>query len=570
MSFRLPSLAVACLALVGSLFAIAAPAEAAPSVVIRSSLVAMSSAGNGKVLASCRTKKTCRGTVWVSSSQKRSYAIKGRSSGWITFGYSGWRSKPRAVLYASGAKARRITMEARVPYGTIAGKITRAGGPVATDLKAELWSLGAHQQNRLVKVVDVPSSGAFSFRVRTGPNNSASAKYKVHIIGEVDGQRRSWWWRGSNGSFAGGAREMAYGSKIAVTRGARYRYSLPARYSAIQGYVRRGSKAVARTEVTVIGRPARWSKSSRIMRELDIMSCAYVYGRATTSSSGYYRVGFLPTSSARIYAVKSEASMWNNRWGTCHAAVNYRREATSTKRMLALGGTVTQNLNTLAGRTDVRVSARGYQGPSSTAKVDRYLTVREYAKGRPILSSDVVRATSGRTVTLGEGYYWFELGRRTGCSAWYNSRYENNDGYFNGLDRGFEKWKARNHRMYRQHCRAYTTGVYRLVNVRGGKMTTVLTNRKGGSVSGKVTSAKIKPRTELMVRLTSSDGRRVYRTAMTDGGGRFKVTGLASGSYKVVVNADSWRGISRTFKGRKTVTAKAGSNRSVGTLRFIQ
>lgn len=173
-------------------------------------------------------------------------------------------------------------------------------------------------------------------------------------------------------------------------------------------------------------------------------------------------------------------------------------------------------------------------------------------------------------MTLGEGYYWFEVGRRTGCSAWYRSRYPNNNGYFNGLDRSFEKWKARNHRMYRQHCRAYTAGAFRLVYVAGPTTRVTLTNSKGGSVSGRVTAAKIKPRTELMVRLTSSAGTKVYRTAMTDGAGRFKVTGLAPGRYRVVVNADSWRGISRSFKGKKFITVKKGKNRSVGTLRFRQ
>jgi len=571
MPFRLSSLVVACLALVGSLFAVTAPAEAANSVTYKTRIVAMSAGGNGKIWARCTTKKACKGQIWVDARQKKSFSIKGRSSKWVWFRNTGWKSAPSNTLKMTGAATRRITMEARVPTGTISGTISRAGGPVASGIKVELWRLGSRKRDTLVSVVDVPGSGAFSFRVPTSANNGPSAKYKLHITGRADNQRRSWWWRGNNGGFAGGAREMSGGSTIVVTRGAGFRYRTDARYSSIEGYVRKGSAPVAGTEVTVIGRPPRWSKSAKVLRDYDIMACAFVYGRDTTDGNGRYRVGFLPTSSARVYSVKSSGSLWNNRWGTCHAAVNYRKGKTSTGRMLALpGASIRRDLNTAAGRTKVTVKVGGYQGPSSSAKVDRYLTVREYAPGRAVLASDVVRATSGREVSLGEGYYWFEVGRRTGCSAWYKSRYKDNDGYFNGLDRGFEKWKAKNYRMYRQHCRAWTAGAYKLVYVKGSTTRVSLKNAKGGSVSGRVTAAKIKPRTELMVRLTSADGRKVYRTAMTDGGGNFKVTGLASGRYRIIVNADSWRGISRAFRGPKYVTVKRGANRSVGTLRFKQ
>lgn len=281
--------------------------------------------------------------------------------------------------------------------GTITGTIAWTGGPVATDVKVELWRLGTRKRDTLIGVQDVPASGAFGFAV-SSMVGKRQAIYKLHITGKADGQRRSWWWRGVNGAFAGGAREQNAGSPIVLNGSNGYAFRADARYGSIDGFVRRGAAAVGGTEVTVIGRPPYWSRSSKVLRDLDIMSCAYVYGRAVTDGNGYYRVGFLPVNGAGTYAVKSEDSMWNNRWGTCHAAVNYRVDPSSTPRMIALpGGNVRQDVNVLAGRTAVSVGVNGYQGPASTAKVDRYLTVREYSPGRTILASDVVRATGAAT-----------------------------------------------------------------------------------------------------------------------------------------------------------------------------
>ncbi|MCD9153210.1 MSCRAMM family protein [Aeromicrobium duanguangcaii] len=581
MPFRLPSLAAAFVALVGSLIVSIAPAQAAGGLSTKTSVVAMNGSGYGSVWARCTKKKACKGNVYVegAASQKRSFTVKARSARWVTFRNTNWKTRPSGVLRMSGASPKRIQQEARVAYGTISGTVSRASGAGASGVKVELWRIGSRNRNVLISTAtDVERNGGrFSFRVAMGANNGPSATYKLHVVGTSGGERRSWWWRGNGtGGFAGGARDMSAGTSIKVTRGQKYRYVANARYASIKGQVRNGSKPVAGTEVTIVGRPPYWSSSSRVLRDLDFMACANVYGRTTTNGNGNYEVGFLPTSSARIYAVKPAGSLWfgsgDKSWGTCHAVVNNRAEKSSTSRMLPLpaAGLANRVQNVGRGRTKVTVAVGGYQGPSSTAKVDRYLTVREYAKGRTILSSDVVRAGSGRQVSLGEGHYWFEIGRRTGCSAWYKSRYKNNDGYFNGLDRGFEKWKAKNHKMYRQHCRAYTAGTYKLVHVKGSSMRVVLKNAKGGSVSGRVTAKKVKPRTELMVRLTSTDGKKVYRTAMTDGAGKFKVTGLASGKYRIVVNADSWRGISRAFSGPKTVTVKRGKNKSVGTLNFRQ
>jgi hypothetical protein len=330
MPFRLPSLAAACLALVGSLIVTIAPAEAAGALTTRTSVVAMTEAGYGSIWARCTKKKSCKGTVWVqgAANQKRSFEVKAKSSSWVTFRNTGWKSKRTAVVRMSGAAPAHVSVQARVTYGTISGTIARTGGASASGVKVELWRLGSRNRHTLVSTAtDVERNrGRFSFRVRMGANNAPSAGYKLHVIGTSGGERRSWWWRGSGrGAFAGGARDMSAGTGIKVTKALRYSYVANARYSSIKGQVRNGSRAVSGTEVTVVGRPPYWSRSSRVLRDLDFMSCAHVYGRTTTNSSGRYEVGFLPTSASRIYAVKPAAGLWfgaNDRaWGTCHAVV---------------------------------------------------------------------------------------------------------------------------------------------------------------------------------------------------------------------------------------------------------
>ena len=56
------------------------------------------------------------------------------------------------------------------------------------------------------------------------------------------------------------------------------------------------------------------------------------------------------------------------------------------------------------------------------------------------------------------------------------------------------------------------------------------------------------------------------RTALTDSNGRFVIYGLSTGSYTITVNADSWRGINREFKGKQKVKVTTGRTYSVGTL----
>ncbi|MFI5428192.1 carboxypeptidase-like regulatory domain-containing protein [Aeromicrobium sp. UC242_57] len=126
--------------------------------------------------------------------------------------------------------------------------------------------------------------------------------------------------------------------------------------------------------------------------------------------------------------------------------------------------------------------------------------------------------------------------------------------------------------MYRSHCKANGAGKYVKVNVSdtGSSYTksVSLTSSKGAKVSGRVTRTGGRTNKEILVRLSSTDGVRVLRTAMTDGAGRFTVSGLPSGNWSVAVNSDSWRGIGRAFKGRHSIRVTAGKSYSVGTLQF--
>lgn len=228
----------------------------------------------------------------------------------------------------------------------------------------------------------------------------------------------------------------------------------------------------------------------------------------------------------------------------------------------------------------------------------------------PVVASGLADSAGNRTFSnLRPGDYYVEVGGRTGCADWYPSRYPNSRAYFNGEDRGNELWKAflrlrdlsgnarsgqeylarhaipnpatgaaQNHVrggyagwMYPDHCKAYGAGTVNRLTVSGtGQTITTTTSRdpRGAVVKGRVTRPKGKTNKEILVRLSSSDGRRVIRTDVTDGSGTFYVAGLASGRWVISVNSDSWRGIGRNFTGRHSVTVKAGRGYNVGTVKF--
>jgi hypothetical protein len=56
---------------------------------------------------------------------------------------------------------------------------------------------------------------------------------------------------------------------------------------------------------------------------------------------------------------------------------------------------------------------------------------------------------------------------------------------------------------------------------------------------GRVTRVKGRTNKEMLVRLTSSEGTRIVRTALTDSKGTFYVAGPASGTWTISVSSDS-------------------------------
>ena len=557
---------------------IAVPANAAPALVIKSRHIAMNSAGLGSVQVECRAKKTCTGSVWATnhSASATKFAVKSGATAYIKMKLTGWQSLPvdsrgyrTVTLNAHGTTAVSATLE---PWkaATIRGSVQRLGGPAISDIEVQLWRVGARDRMVSTHRTSVAEGGNFSFTVPVGINNGPSASYRIQIIGKQAGNRRTWWWQGSNGNATGGTPHSAQATRFTVTRNAsqQFDYVTNFRYSSISGHI---TPVGAGKEVTVFQRPAVWPATAAGMRNLDVTSCADVVGRVKTNSTGDYNMGFVPVNANRQYIVKTETSSWNGTKGTCHAAVNYRNAAdgVSTPGLLSVpaGGTV-KNFSEARTGTAVSIGVSGYQGTSATANMDKWITIREVSPGRSTLNSDIVYQGMARSHVLPEGRYWVETGRRQGCSAWYSSRFKDNSGYFNGEDRGAEKWKAQNFRMYRDHCRSYSTGAYKMLSVTGtGSQAIYLSNQQGGTVKGKITGRTKKLRGEVMVRLTSTNGNTVYRTALSDGSGNFRVTGLAPGSYTVNVNSDSWRG-KRGFSGKKRVTVKAGKVHSVGKLNF--
>ena len=238
---------------------------------------------------------------------------------------------------------------------------------------------------------------------------------------------------------------------------------------------------------------------------------------------------------------------------------------------------------------------------SKATAADKWIRIREYVPGVQILDAPVVAelqagsSNSRLFADLRPGKFWIEVGRRTGCSAWYASRYPDNRAYFNGPDRGAERWKTVSGKyaeyqksydmgfkaktppsgykgwMYRGYCKAYGTGVYETRDLSGtGKNleVNVGTNPLGAVVKGHVSRSGGRTNKEMMVRLSSSDGKRVIRTDYTDSSGNFYIAGLPSGKWTISVNSDSWRGIGRTFTGKHSITVTRGHGYNAGTLRF--
>jgi hypothetical protein len=504
-----------------------------------------------------------------------------------------------------------VSSPAQAASQQIVGTVNGPGGAGNVGpVRVELLTIDRGGNTKVVRFAnDIPDGGSYRFSVGLPKKGKRATTYRLRIVGpSVGGDSESWFWRGTNNAPKTGGRYLRDASAIKVSK---YRaFTANFRYSSISG------TAPAGTRLTIAAAPPSYGGGKDVRRELDIASCANIFATTNVGAGGTYQVNFLPYAPGdRRYMVAARNGTderWNNNFGSCLDVQDYKF---SRSNMLALEP-AGLNYPVAVGPSGNHLRVDGsYSGLRPTGEGDRWISIREATPGVPVLSSPVIteqKASAGGNAqfyNLPPGRYYVELGRRTGCADWYASRYANNRSYFKGLDRTAERWKtfsklsalpgnaskgfeylARTANpnpatdaeqgkrpkggagwMYRAHCKALGAGAYRVVNISGlGNSTrsVALRSKKGAVVRGHVSRAKGRTNKEMMVTLSSTDGKRVLRTDLTDGKGNFYVAGLASGRYKITVNADSWRGIGRTFKGRHFVTVKNGSRRNAGNLRF--
>ena len=638
MKSRLIAMLVALPALVAGLL-VFSPAEAVThNTYISTKYVAMSSISStglgGKVSVSCHGSKRCRGTLYFEGSEgrKRSYSIKGNSKATISVTMSkGTAADPfahgttrggdnlyKAVsgvrLFVNEDSPRNVTVNYKVQTETrlSSGRIHYdLDGNFAglTDVKVELHRVLRGGNTELVATRAVGSNADSSyFSSKLGANNTPGSSFRLKLRA-VDSKNRhlEWWWRGTSGNTAGGSRYIREANTVRSTKDG---FFAPISWGTIRG------AAPVNADVRVYAPPASFSGGTVVRRELDVPSCANNFGEAE-ATGGSYSIPFLPYDNSNnrpTYMVMTKVSgeqVWlgnaAERFGSCQAVLDYRY---SRSNLIALNGDYLDNQNVVAAapRKTMTIKAK-FSGFSPTA-FDEYVRIREKVPGLAVLDTPVV-AQGGtgsdheKAFSLPYGQYTVEVGRRTGCSAWYPSRYSNNKAYFNGADRGAEAWKSfstlaslpgsasrglervaiaygatyakQGKRpkgyagwMYRGYCKTYGEGTINSMSVSptspSSKTTSI--NDKGAIVKGHVSRTGGRTNKEMMVRLSNSGGTIVLRTDYTDSSGNFYVAGLASGRYTISVNSDSWRGIGRTFSGKHTITVKRGHTYSAGTLKF--
>jgi hypothetical protein len=504
-----------------------------------------------------------------------------------------------------------VASPAQAASQQIVGTVTGPGGAGNVGpVRVELITIDRGGNTKVVRFANnIPDGGSYRFSVGLPKKGKKATTYRLRIVGpSVGGDTQSWYWRGSNGRPSTGGRYLRDASAIKVSK---YRaFTANFQYSSIYGTAPAGSR------LTIAAAPPSYGGGKDVRRELDIAGCANVFATTTVGGGGTYQVNFLPYAAGdkrfMVAARNGTNERWNNQFGSCLDVQNYRF---SRSNMLALAPAGLA-YNVAVGPSGNHLYVDGsFSGLRPTSQGDRWVSIREAAPRVPILDSPIIaeqQASAGGNTqfyNLPPGRYYVELGRRTGCADWYPSRYSNNKSYFKGLDRSAERWKtfsklsalpgnaskgyeylartanpnpatdARQGRrpagkagwMYRTHCKALGGGTYKVVNISGTGNSTrkvALRSKKGAIVKGHVSRAKGRTNKEMMVTLSSTDGKRVIRTDLTDGKGNFYVAGLPAGRWKITINADSWRGIGRSFKGRQHITVRAGRTYNAGNLRF--
>ncbi|MDX6278745.1 MAG: hypothetical protein QOJ72_2873 [Nocardioidaceae bacterium] len=499
------------------------------------------------------------------------------------------------------------TINAHYPAGTLtADKMQH--------LKVELFRELRGGNVELLHTYPVTEGGTYHFNAKLGTNNHSSNPYQLKISGvDQDGSARSWYWRGASGATTGGSRYIRKATNVSATSFGPFTADF--NYGSIDGTIRNSSSApVEDADITVAAPPPPGSTAAT-NRDLDLASCADVHGRTETNASGKYEVDFLPYNPSGdqryMVGVQKGTSLvkWNDDFGSCLDTIGYGSNTRANLIDLdASGGSPTRNYQFESFRT-MNIDGH-YSGFSPTSQGDRWITIREYVPGLTTLEDPVYvqgksNSSGDASFALPPGKYRLELGRRTGCSDWQKSHFPNNDAYFKGLDRGSEVWKSFSRLsalssskeslarhadpnpatsaeqghipsgyhgwMYRDYCKAYGAGSITDMTVGGfggSDDKNTGTDKKGAVVKGHVSRTGGRTNKEILVRLSSSRQTLVLRTDITDGGGNFYIAGVATGTYTVSVNSDSWRGIGRTFTGHHTIHVTAGHGYNLGTLHF--
>lgn len=520
-----------------------------------------------------------------------------------------------------------VYLTKRVASVQASGKVT---GPTSgvTDMKIFQWSVSGLRTNREASAA-VQGDGTFTIgkKYYLGYNNVWSNGGRLSIQASVDGHTREWFWRGytwGSEDFYGGSHDIREATQVNFNKDRDYHANF--RFGNITGSV--SGPGAAGADVDVAGAPYSMPTAKSDLRAMDYPYCANNFATTTVSGSSY-TAKFLPMAdggSDKRYAVHitpnggTAGDLWNNLYGSCLNARNYfNGNANHNAFLIPAGSTQSANLRTPTGKVDGEVHTSGF---SMATYGDRIVTLREVIPNRAVLDSPIVRTTqvSGGTnyydlEGVKPGHYWLESGRATGCTGWYPSIYPNNNLYLEGLDRGAEIWKAfttldqlykdsykqgdglaawhaayehgattaaQNHKpsgkagwMYRDFCKTNSAGKYQAIWVSTNENTgapntgdwtrTIVSVKKGGEIAGHV-SRGTKSNKEMLVTVYSTVGALVQRTAYTNSSGNFRIYGVAPGNYKVEVNADSWRGIGRSFTGPHTKRVSGSGAYSVGTL----
>ncbi|MCW2752227.1 MAG: hypothetical protein JWR83_3337 [Aeromicrobium sp.] len=632
MKSRLTMLLVALPALVAGLLVAAPADAATHNAFVTTKNLAMwrsGTVGVGKVAVVCKSSSTCKGTLkFANDSYKRSYSIPGRHAAYVTVwihrsnpyypvgktsagDYSYVKNAHLTINESSPSNSSPrtytdITTETRVSAQQIRGDINAIGGTVGMqDMHVELVRMVRGGNVQLVKSANVTETGHYSFNVALGTNNTPSGVYRLKIRGvDSSDEARSWYFRGASNNAAGGGRYLRDATPVQARKTSDYVADFD--YTSIQGH------AIAGAEVTVAAPPPSFSGSTASLRELDYQRCGDIFGHAEANSAGNYKIDFLPATSSpnnrymlSFRSPGGSVEVWygegDTPYGSCYDATDYNY---SKVNLITLTAPKTKNVDVSSSNNNVTVKANFSSSFKSKATPgDKWIRIREKVPGLTVLESPVVAelqagsSNSRLFADLRPGTFWIETGRHTGCTDWIPSKYRNNSAYFNGLDRGAEAWKTVNGAkaeyaksiamgfpaggknppsgyvgwMYRDFCKAYGTGAYTTRTINGyGKTVTINapTDPMGAVVKGHVSRLGGKTNKEIMVRLSTADQIRVLRTDVTDGSGNFYIAGLATGTYSISVNSDSWRGIGRTFIGRHSIHVTAGHGYNVGTLHF--